>query len=79
MSPGKNLFVWVTAKSRALLIRDGQLESYGGQVKYKKIFVKRKILWKNSCKGKVSLQIETYLWSSILSKVTTRNMFVSKG
>ena len=36
MSPGKNLFTWVTAKSRALLIRDGQLESYGGQVKFQK-------------------------------------------
>ena len=30
MSPGKNLFVWVTAKSRALLIRDGQLEKLWG-------------------------------------------------
>ena len=25
MSRGKNLFVWVTAKSRALLIKDGQI------------------------------------------------------
>ena len=30
MSPGKNLSVWVTAKSRALLIRDRQLEKLWG-------------------------------------------------
>ena len=30
MSRGKNLFVWVTAKSGALLIKDGQLEKLWG-------------------------------------------------
>ena len=47
MSPGKNLFVWVTAKSRALLIRDGQLEKlWGPGDVQKKMFVQWKTLWK---------------------------------
>ena len=49
MSPGKNLFVWVTAKSRALLIRDRQLEKLWGPGDVQKnICAEENLMKKNS-------------------------------